>query len=178
MGVLSRLTMAGSAILREIQECDFSGFRRLFASNECLIELGNESGDERLVSTGRRYVDGVLGSKLSSWEALRSVFNGAAPTNLWVLVQPDGDGAAESVVGSIGVRAQEGKAEEAEVARMYVDSSCRRRGYGRRLMEHLKAHCHSHGIELLRLCTPSANEPGIAFYVSVGFQVDRHFEVD
>ena len=64
--------------------------------------------------------------------------------------------------------------------RMYVDESRRRMGYGRELVESLRAFATdatSDDSFELSLTTPSVNVPGIGFYCSLGFALERTFVV-
>lgn len=53
---------------------------------------------------------------------------------------------------------------------MWVDSSCRRKGYGRRLLQELENHFEGKGFNNINLVTNAFNAPG--FYKKCGFTVE------
>ena len=163
--------------IRVIQEADFEQVRLLFAHNECLVSVGTAKGDNNMVRNGKMYVKGVLAGELGSWSACQ-----AAYTRMWVLVEDTtaiGDVPVNGgVVGCVGVKRHD--KGTFELVRMYVDESRRRMGYGRELVESLRAFATdatSDDSFELSLTTPSVNVPGIGFYCSLGFALERTFVV-
>ncbi|CAE8732024.1 unnamed protein product [Polarella glacialis] len=153
---------------REAMPHDFAAYRALFEAHECLRELGREQGDDELVKRGDLYVDGVLETELRSWDECAERF--AAPgSRLWVM-EMEG-----KVVGSVG--AVHCAAGDLELVRMYVDHSCRRRGYGQILVQQLLDHARSLSVSQVTLTTPQVNVRGISFYEKLGFELDRTFTV-
>ena len=77
--------------------------------------------------------------------------------------------------GRVGVLDDGG--ESVELVRMYTDRTVRRRGLGRRLLDHLLAHARSAcpAARSVWLSTPTANTPGLEFYEAVGFAVEEDF---
>jgi GNAT superfamily N-acetyltransferase len=148
------------AQIREARSSDMNGYRTLFQVNECLRGLGLANGNADWVERGTAYVEHNVRTEFASWEATADRFK-AAGSRLWVMVDQG------TVIGSVGiVRQPDG---ECELARMYVDASCRRKGYGRALFETALAHARSLGSRRISLATPSVNAPGMAFYASLGF---------
>ena len=163
--------------IRVIKEADFEQVRLLFAHNECLVSVGTATGDDDMVRNGKMYVKGVLAGELACWSACQ-----AAYTRMWVLVETKTGDTPETtggvVVGCVGVKRHD--KGTFELVRMYVEASRRRRGYGRELVESLRAFATDEtndGLFELSLTTPSVNVPGIDFYCSLGFGLERTFVV-
>ncbi|MEF8841581.1 MAG: GNAT family N-acetyltransferase [Haloarculaceae archaeon] len=90
-------------------------------------------------------------------------------------VDGDGDEAArgdedddERVVGF--AHAELGRDDEGYVLRLYVHPDHRNRGLGRRLLERTREDLFVHGAERVNAMVLAANEPGNAFYRSLGFE--------
>lgn len=62
--------------------------------------------------------------------------------------------------------------DEAEIARIAVDKSCRRQGVGQRLLEQLVQICKEKEISHLMLEVREGNDTARAFYHANGFDVD------
>lgn len=62
--------------------------------------------------------------------------------------------------------------DEGEIARIAVDTSCRRQGVGRKLLEQVSRICIEKGITRLMLDVRESNESARKFYLSYGFQED------
>ena len=159
-------------LLREVREADLAPFADLIASNECLCSLGRAHGNEEWSRIGSAYVANVLRTELSSWEACSSKYQSAAGSKLWVLEVSPG-----RLAGSIGAIPSP-EDSTVELVRMYVDSSVRRKGHGRRLVEVLLGYALSIKATRVKLTTPTVNAPGISFYESLGFCIVREFTVD
>jgi ribosomal protein S18 acetylase RimI-like enzyme len=54
----------------------------------------------------------------------------------------------------------------------HVDTSCRRQGIGRQLMDRLADNTRRSGLRVLALETQNTNVPAITFYRRVGFEID------
>jgi cold-inducible RNA-binding protein len=159
--------------LEEITEKTFPKFVHLFSTNECLIAIGREHNDEKMIRNGELYVAGVKKSEQSSWETFHSIFGGSDETcsnRLWVLM--DGN----VLVGSVGVKKMQDSIYE--LVRMYVDSAYRKKGYGKMLVQHLIQYVQSQVSTTeskstneftVKLTTPSVNINGIGFYKRLGF---------
>lgn len=162
--------------LRHAKSADLPFLTSLLANNECLCTLGKEKNREDWVSIGQTYVNGVLNTELATWENCATRYSDASSA-LWVLEDTGKADGSAPVVGCIGCIAN-AKDSEVELVRMYVDPNYRRRGLGRQLFDHL--HMHACGIRAKRihLSTPSVNEPGLAFYRSLGFVTANTFVVD
>lgn len=59
--------------------------------------------------------------------------------------------------------------EYGEIKRMYVPPRFRGSGFGKRMLDHLAGHAHSHGITLLRLETGIHQLEAIGLYERMGF---------
>lgn len=147
---------------------DLASISALFADNECLRALGKAQSRQDLIDIGDGYVSGVLKTELCSWNACTARYAGEGSA-LWVL-----DEGGDGCIGTIGC-IEEG--EEIELVRMYVAQERQRRGCGRQLFDVLHTHARSRGARKLKLTTPVANEPGIAFYRSLGFAQASSFTV-
>jgi ribosomal protein S18 acetylase RimI-like enzyme len=166
------LQMASVKLLK-MGEGHFRGLVDVFSRNECLKTLGKANGDKTMERNGELYVEGVCATEMRSWESLSSVFT-QAPSEIWVLVDDD------RVIGSVGVKVVDNAPSGVvalELTRMYVDKSCRRLGYGRRLMEHALSHAKQHSISEVFLTTPSVNTPAIGFYKRMGFSLENRLTV-
>ena len=151
---------------------DFGAIQALVRDNECLMAIGKAEGDAELTRIGTDYVANVLATEMVSWESLQQRFEPAGRGKLWVLREKG------SVVGCIGVvESEQGGGDDMELVRMYVDQSCRRRGFGRILVSALVEHVTGLGVKRVTLTTPSANRSGIGFYESVGFTKEKVFTV-
>lgn len=62
--------------------------------------------------------------------------------------------------------------DEAEVARIAVDASCRRQGVGRELLDCVQQMCHEKAISHLLLDVRESNDTARAFYRDYGFGID------
>lgn len=62
--------------------------------------------------------------------------------------------------------------DEAEIARLAVDASCRRQGVGRELLDRVQQICQEKGIRHLLLDVRESNDTAKAFYRDYGFGVD------
>lgn len=62
--------------------------------------------------------------------------------------------------------------DEAEVARIAVDASCRRQGVGRELLDQVQQRCQEKGISHLLLDVRESNHTARAFYRDYGFGID------
>jgi ribosomal protein S18 acetylase RimI-like enzyme len=82
----------------------------------------------------------------------------------------DGDEAGEDerVIGF--AHAELGRDDEGYVLRLYVHPDYRNRGFGRRLLERTRDDLFAHGAERVNAMVLAANEPGNAFYRSLGFE--------
>ena len=159
---------SSSMTIRAATAEDLPALRALLRENECLLTLGAERGDEAMRTMGQKYVESVCGSELKDWDSCAAVYAKGAST-LWVL---ESDG---RIRGSVGVLDDGG--ESVELVRMYTDRTVRRRGLGRRLLDHLLAHARSAcpAARSVWLSTPTANTPGLEFYEAVGFAVEEDF---
>lgn len=160
--------------LRHAKSSDLPFLTSLLANNECLCTLGKEKNREDWVSIGQTYVNGVLKTELASWENCATRYSDASSA-LWVLEDTGKADGSAPVVGCIGCIAKD---SEVELVRMYVDPNYRRRGLGRQLFDHLHMHACGIGAKRIHLSTPSVNEPGLAFYRSLGFVTANTFVVD
>jgi len=75
---------------------------------------------------------------------------------------------AEVIVGF--AHAELGGDDEGYVLRLYVHPDHRNRGLGRRLLERTRDDLFAHGAERINAMVLAANEPGNAFYRSLGFE--------
>ena len=160
--------------LRHAKSSDLPFLTSLLANNECLCTLGKEKNREDWVSIGQTYVNGVLKTELASWENCATRYSDASSA-LWVLEDTGKADGSAPVVGCIGCIAKD---SEVELVRMYVDPNYRRRGLGRQLFDHLHMHACGIGAKRIHLSTPSVNEPGLAFYRSLGFVTANTFVDD
>lgn len=162
----------GSLSPRAATSNDLPGLRRLISRTECLIT----GSDPLLRAVGKQYIASVLEGEMSSWHTLHARFGANARARLWVLADAQGQ-----VVGSIGAvdpaPSLPGRPAELELVRMYVDARLQRRGLGRALFRVLLSHARGLGAGSLFLTTPSVNTGGLAFYRSLGFDVERTFVV-
>ena len=163
-----------------INEATFPSFVQLFATNECLVGLGRSQQDAVMERNGQLYVKSVLNTELKSWSSCRSTFFDTPGSALWVIL--DEHQTSKIVIGAVGVKmSSDGKS--AELARMYVDASCRGRGLGRILVEHLVSHVRAHvksthaSARQVHLTTPSVNIPAIQFYQRMSFVENKKFFV-
>lgn len=62
--------------------------------------------------------------------------------------------------------------DEGEIARIAVDTSCRRQGVGGKILEQVSQICKDKGITRLLLDVRENNESARRFYLSYGFQED------
>ena len=62
--------------------------------------------------------------------------------------------------------------DEAEIARIAVDESCRRQGVGRELLDQVQQICHDKAITHLLLDVRESNDVARAFYRDYGFGID------
>ena len=62
--------------------------------------------------------------------------------------------------------------DEAEIARIAVDPSCRRQGVGHELLDQVQKICQENSISHLMLEVRESNEAARAFYRTYGFGVD------
>ena len=62
--------------------------------------------------------------------------------------------------------------DEAEIARVAVDESCRRQGVGRELLDQVQQMCHEKAITHLLLDVRESNDTARAFYRDYGFGID------
>lgn len=62
--------------------------------------------------------------------------------------------------------------DEGEIARIAIDSACRRQGVAGRLLERLSKICEVKGIRRLMLEVRTSNEAAISFYKKSGFTED------
>lgn len=145
---------------REATEGDFAAIVQLFRENEILCTLGQDQGNDDWLRIGRSYVERTCRGELSSWEACSERLAGAG-SKLWV-VEEGGE-----VAGCIG--AVRLSPERLELVRMYVDGRCRRRGFGRALVQVLLDHALEVGASEVELTTPQVNEAAICFYQEMGF---------
>ena len=147
---------------------DLEAIKALVRENECLMAVGKEEGNEDLLQIGAAYVENVLATEMASWESLQQRFE---PTGcrLWALKEEG------RVMGCIGI--VRGDRNDMELVRMYVDQSCRRRGFGRLLVSTLLEHVKSLMVKRVTLTTPSANRRGISFYENIGFTFDKTLSV-
>jgi GNAT superfamily N-acetyltransferase len=88
--------------------------------------------------------------------------------NLWVAVQ---DGA---VVGLTGLM---GEGEEAEVEPLVVNETCRKKGIGGSLMEHVMAEARRRGVRYLSVRPVARNVEAIGFFFNRGFVNIGHVEL-
>jgi ribosomal protein S18 acetylase RimI-like enzyme len=153
----------------------FAGFVKLFSTNECLLTLGKDAADEAMENNGRLYIESVLKTELASYTACQVSFSATPGSKLWVVVENE----SHLVTGSLGVK-MSADGSTAELVRMYVDRTHRRKGYGRLLVNHLLAHVESLKVDCTKvfLTTPSVNLPAIGFYENMGFTLGRKFIVN
>ncbi len=115
------------------------------------------------------------GSFLDPWSraGLGSMLK--SPTNrTWVAASEESTGAAE-IDGFVSIRLQP---PEAEVLRLAVRQSARRRGLGARLLEHALEFGRKSGVTAEYLEVRAENEPALALYRESGFRligVRRHY---
>ena len=62
--------------------------------------------------------------------------------------------------------------DEGEIARVAVDSSCRRQGVGRKILDQVSDICAEKGVTRLLLDVRESNVAARTFYQSYGFQED------
>ena len=74
----------------------------------------------------------------------------------------------QSVVGIVGIQPTENE-DEAELRRMSVSSSFRRRGLGRRLLETTEDFCRDQGYRRIVLSTVDILQPALSMYKSNGY---------
>uniref|UniRef100_A0A7S4VRQ5 N-acetyltransferase domain-containing protein n=1 Tax=Alexandrium monilatum TaxID=311494 RepID=A0A7S4VRQ5_9DINO len=154
---------------REATEGDFEAIVQLFRKHEILCTLGHEQGNDDWSRMGQAYVEHTLQTEMSSWETCSGRF-ASAGSKLWVIED------FGKVVGCVG--AVELGPGSLELVRMYVDASCRRRGFGRLLVQALLDHAVALGASEIQLTTPQVNSVGIRFYQEMGFFLRRSFPVE
>ena len=139
--------------IRSFQTQDLETVRSLFAQG--LMEFAQ--GYEREVGG---YVEDSLKDDLADIDG--SYMDDPA-NHFWVA--DDGG----EVKGMVGVQRRSG--QEAELRRMSVASTARRRGIGLMLLESVEAFCRDRGHQRIRLTTVSLLEPAIAMYRRFGFEL-------
>ena len=160
--------------LQEIQENNFNGFVTLFSTHEVLLCLGKSSGNAKMHNNGQLYVDGICSTECADFQALQSTF-GQPGSKLWVLL----DKTNNTVIGSVGIKiTRNNTAKIAELARMYVDRRHQKKGYGRRLVEHLVQYVKTlQDCAGIQLSTPSVNASALGFYQRMGLHVTKTFVI-
>ena len=86
----------------------------------------------------------------------------APPVGAWVVAYLDG-----RPVGCGGIKRLD--ATSAELKRLYLASSARGRGLGKRLLDELESHARALGYEVLRLDTGDRQPEAEALYLSSGY---------
>ncbi len=147
--------MSGQAALsiRTFQPDDLAQVRELFVSG--LLEFA--SGLEQEV---RRYVDHSLEDDMAD---IPGNYLSHPRSNFWVAVS------GGVVVGIVGIQPRE-KQEEAELRRMSVSSSVRRRGIGRKLLQTTEDFCRDKGYVRICLSSVTILEPAIVMYHNFGYR--------
>lgn len=103
-----------------------------------------------------------------AWTAdyLRIAADGGLPTVLLLVAEADGEIVGHAIVSIVY--------EIAELQRIAVGPTYRRRGHARALLAHVVATATGEGAERLLLEVRETNEPALAFYASAGFvEIDR-----
>jgi len=87
--------------------------------------------------------------------------------------------AERGVVGFVWVSAlwleHEAVQDVALIKDICVEPEARRLGIGRRLMEEAEAFARLHGAERITLQVTATNEPAVALYRSLGYEVERYY---
>ena len=140
-------------IIRSFQTRDLETVRTLFSQG--LMEFAQ--GYEREVGG---YIQESLNDDLTDIDA--SYMDD--PANHFWVADEDGE-----VKGMVGVQRRSG--QEAELRRMSVASTARRRGIGLMLLKTVEAFCRDRGHQRIQLTTVSLLEPAIAMYRRFGFEL-------
>jgi len=77
----------------------------------------------------------------------------------------------DRVIGMVGIERR--TADSAELRRMAVESSCRRRGVGAALLATAEAFCRAHGYSRIVLSTSELQSPARRLYESRGYRLVR-----
>ena len=141
-----------SVNIRDFHPTDLQQARELFASG--LMEFAGEM--EQVV---RRYVEHALQDDMSD---IPAHYQSNSRVNFWVAESE------QSVVGIVGIQPTENE-DEAELRRMSVSSSVRRRGLGRRLLETTENFCRDQGYRRIVLSTVDILQPALSMYKSNGY---------
>jgi len=140
-------------IIRSFQTPDAEAVRTLFA--EGLMDFAQ--GYEEEVGG---YVQESLNDDLAD---INASYMDDPANHFWVA---DIDG---EVKGMVGVQWR--SSQEAELRRMSVSSTARRRGIGLMLLETVEAFCRDRGHQRIQLTTVSLLAPAIAMYQRFGFRL-------
>ena len=140
-------------MIRSFQTRDLETVRALFAQG--LMEFAQGYGRE----VGG-YIQESLNDDLADIDA--SYMDG--PANHFWVADLDGE-----VKGMVGV--QRRSDQEAELRRMSVASTARRRGIGLMLLETVEAFCRDRGHHRIQLTTVTLLTPAIAMYRRFGFEL-------
>ena len=140
--------------IREFGPQDLELVQGLFASG--LIEFAGEN--EHGV---KRYVERALEDDMAD---IPHHYQTRPGGNFWVVEYQN------SLVGHVGIQPSN-KENEAELRRMSVSSSVRRRGVGRRLLETTEDFCRSMGYSRITLSTVEFLRPALAMYHNHGYML-------
>lgn len=98
----------------------------------------------------------------------------------FVIVSENNMGIDGFIRVSFGRTAPVPDCSDTEISTFYVQPRHHGKGIGKRLLKAAVARCREKGIKAVWLATNSENAPGIAFYLSQGFEFagETHFRID
>ena len=108
------------------------------------------------------YVEQAIASEMGR---IPECFLAEAGSGFWVAMD------SPTLIGMVGIERH--SAEEAELRRMYVNPTFRRRGIGNRLLDHIEEFCRDAGYTRLILSTSEVQGAALATYKARGYEMVR-----
>lgn len=145
--------------LRRYEERDRAAVRKLF------VDVNRELATPELLTAFEQYTARSLREEIDRIPQ----YYGERRGSFWVVELGDG-----AVVGMFGLESAGGGA--AELRRMYVAGSERRRGLARAMLERAEQVCCGEGFDRIVLSTSELQQPALALYRAAGYRL-THDEI-
>ncbi|KAK1942714.1 N-acetyltransferase 8 [Phytophthora citrophthora] len=139
---------------------DLPSIARIFSETSLLLD-DDKAFEHRWAAIAQKCVDTDLADITSTYIAPGG--------NFWVATTKTSEYDSDSVVGMVALKRL--SVSQGEVMRVSVDTKHHRKGIGRKLMKVLETWAAENGIKTLSLSTGVKSEKSIAFYVSLGYEL-------